>query len=470
MIFLAILVFISAMVIAACAAYFSIIGLTLLFVGSATSIIIMGSALELGKLVTVSFLHQQWERINFLLKTYLILASIILSAITSVGIYGYLANGYNATSLKVKSLEQSIEGNNRVISQTKKDIEALLVIPDSTAEVNSLNSSKDKFTEQQLSLITQKEKRISELQASIATERNKTVNDLAVAKNNLEEETKKEIDQIKLYNDRLVILDKEIQVWMDQGQGGLFKQNGLEKARETRNAQERERNQIDTQIKDKQNTIDKLRLGYELKTKELTDDLNKRIKTIEDRISAVEQDITKDKQGIEAYQIRITNELASKANLKESKIENNKAKILEKEQYIQQLEKTNTELQGKIVETDVGTFKFVAKSIGLELDKTVNWFIWSIMLVFDPLAVTLIICFNHLLKHRKKKIIIPPALSPEPAPVITPALSTITPIASAETFTVTVSSGQVVDDDDDPNTPNQYERLMRIIARQRGGS
>ncbi len=470
MIFLAILVFISAMVIAACAAYFSIIGLTLLFVGSATSIIIMGSALELGKLVTVSFLHQQWEKINFLLKTYLILASIILSAITSVGIYGYLANGYNATSLKVKSLEQSIEGNNRVISQTKKDIEALLVIPDSTAEVNSLNSSKDKFTEQQLSLITQKEKRISELQASIATERNKTVNDLAVAKNNLEEETKKEIDQIKLYNDRLVILDKEIQVWMDQGQGGLFKQNGLEKARETRNAQERERNQIDTQIKDKQNTIDKLRLGYELKTKELTDELNKRIKTIEDKISAVEQDITKDKQSIEAYQIRITNELASKANLKESKIENNKAKILEKEQYIQQLEKTNTELQGKIVETDVGTFKFVAKSIGLELDKTVNWFIWSIMLVFDPLAVTLIICFNHLLKHRKKKIIIPPALSPEPAPVITPALSTITPIASAETFTVTVSSGQVVDDDDDPNTPNQYERLMRIIARQRGGS
>lgn len=470
MIFLAILVFISAMVIAACAAYFSIIGLTLLFVGSATSIIIMGSALELGKLVTVSFLHQQWERINFLLKTYLILASIILSAITSVGIYGYLANGYNATSLKVKSLEQSIEGNNRVISQTKKDIEALLVIPDSTAEVNSLNSSKDKFTEQQLSLITQKEKRISELQASIATERNKAVNDLAVAKNNLEEETKKEIDQIKLYNDRLVILDKEIQIWMDQGQGGLFKQNGLEKARETRNAQERERNQIDTQIKDKQNTIDKLRLGYELKTKELTDDLNKRIKTIEDRISAVEQDITKDKQGIEAYQIRITNELANKANLKESKIENNKAKTLEKEQYIQQLEKTNTELQGKIVETDVGTFKFVAKSVGLELDKTVNWFIWSIMLVFDPLAVTLIICFNHLLKHRKKKIIIPPVPSPEPAPVITPALSTITPIASAETFTVTVSSGQVVDDDDDPNTPNQYERLMRIIARQRGGS
>jgi hypothetical protein len=458
------------MVIAACAAYFSIIGLTLLFVGSATSIIIMGSALELGKLVTVSFLHQQWERINFLLKTYLILASIILSAITSVGIYGYLANGYNATSLKVKSLEQSIEGNNRVISQTKKDIEALLVIPDSTAEVNSLNSSKDKFTEQQLSLITQKEKRISELQASIATERNKAVNDLAVAKNNLEEETKKEIDQIKLYNDRLVILDKEIQIWMDQGQGGLFKQNGLEKARETRNAQERERNQIDTQIKDKQNTIDKLRLGYELKTKELTDDLNKRIKTIEDRISAVEQDITKDKQGIEAYQIRITNELANKANLKESKIENNKAKTLEKEQYIQQLEKTNTELQGKIVETDVGTFKFVAKSVGLELDKTVNWFIWSIMLVFDPLAVTLIICFNHLLKHRKKKIIIPPVPSPEPAPVITPALSTITPIASAETFTVTVSSGQVVDDDDDPNTPNQYERLMRIIARQRGGS
>ena len=86
MLFLAILVFLSALIIAGCAAYFSIVGMTLLFVGSGVSIIVMGAALELGKLIAVSFLHQQWEKIGFLLKTYLIIASIVLSAITSVEI------------------------------------------------------------------------------------------------------------------------------------------------------------------------------------------------------------------------------------------------------------------------------------------------------------------------------------------------------------------------------------------------
>ena len=423
MLFLAILVFLSALIIAGCAAYFSIVGMTLLFVGSGMSIIVMGGALELGKLVAVSFLHQQWEKVGFLLKTYLILASIVLSAITSVGIYGYLAAGYNATNIKVKGYEKVIEGNNRSIEQIKQEIDQLSVIPDNSKEIELTNTNKNNFIKQQLDLIEQKQKRIVELQNTIPAERKKYTDEINLAKTSFDQETEKETGQIKLFNDRLTILDKEVQVWMDQGTGGLFKQNGLEKARETKRLQESERAQIDVQIKSKQNNIESLRVDYNNKIKDSTKSLDSRIKAIEDKITSVEQDITKDKQAIETYQAKISEELNTKFAQTDTKVKESRTLAKEKEKEIQSLQKANTETQTKIIETDVGTFKFVANSVGLTLDQTVNWFIWSIMFVFDPLAVTLIICFNHLIKHRKKPEVIPLTKKELPA--------TIAPVVSA---------------------------------------
>ena len=429
MLFLAILVLLSALIIAGCAAYFSIVGMTLLFVGSGLSIVVMGGALELGKLIAVSFLKLEWERLGFLLKAYLITACIVLSAVTSVGIYGFLAAGYNSTSVKVKGYEQVVENNNRNIQQIKIEIEQLAVIPDNTAVVNATNSNKDIFTKQQLDLIAQKEKRINDLQSSIEVERKKSTTELVTAKTNLEQETQKEVDQIKLFNDRLTILDKEIQTWMDQGSGGLFKQNGLDKARETKRLQEKERTQIDEQIKTKQTAIENLRQDYNNKTKEITKSLTDRIKTIEDKITLVELEITKDKQKIDEYQNKIITDINDKLAQTENKIQESKKSIKEKELEIQKLQQANNELQAKVLETDVGTFKFVAKSINLTLDQTVNWFIWAIMFAFDPMAITLIICFNHLIKNRKKK--------PDPEPVIVEKIVEVIKHVPAEPVPVT---------------------------------
>jgi hypothetical protein len=455
---LAILVFISALAIAGCAAYFSIVGLTLLFVSSSLSIVVMGAALELGKLITVSFLHQQWEKINFLLKTYLIIASLVLSVITSVGIYGYLASGYNTTNIKVKSYEQLIESNNKLIEDLKNSKQALTIEPDYSKETDLLNVDKNKFVEQQLVLITQKEKRISELQASIEQERRKTAEQLNDAKLNLDSESKKELEQIKLFNDRLAILDAEVQTWMNQGTGGLFKQNGLEKARETKLAQESERAKIDEQIKAKQSSIEELRKEYTLKVKEISTALNERILAIEDRIKGIEKEITKDKQDIDAYVARVNESIAKINSRKETNAVSASANVKEKESEIQKLQTTNTELQAKIAQTDVGTFKFVASSIGTTLDRTVNWFIWSIMFVFDPLAVTLIICFNHLIKHRKKEK--PPVLITTKVPEVTTTLTTtLAPVLSAEDTKPTTSEATSEED--------QYQRILNIVAKQR---
>lgn len=89
-----------AVSLAVCAGFFSIVGLSKLFAGAATAVIIMASTLEASKLVTVSFLYQYWRKITTSLKFYLFTAIIIIASITSIGIYGFLSSAYQTTKSK----------------------------------------------------------------------------------------------------------------------------------------------------------------------------------------------------------------------------------------------------------------------------------------------------------------------------------------------------------------------------------
>jgi hypothetical protein len=55
------------------------------------------------------------------------------------------------------------------------------------------------------------------------------------------------------------------------------------------------------------------------------------------------------------------------------------------------------------LEKEVGGFRFVAESFGVPLNSVVKFFIILIVIVFDPLAVALIISFNQLTMEGKKK-------------------------------------------------------------------
>jgi len=92
--FLAILTLISALGISAVAAYYSIIGLSTLFSGAVTAIIIMGIALEVGKLVSASWLYRNWQICNFFLRYYLLFAVMVLVLVTSMGIFGFLSKAH----------------------------------------------------------------------------------------------------------------------------------------------------------------------------------------------------------------------------------------------------------------------------------------------------------------------------------------------------------------------------------------
>jgi hypothetical protein len=102
------LVLISALSLAGCAAYYSVYGLSKLFSAQATAVIIMASILEVAKLITATYLHRFWKKVNVLLKSYLTIAVIILMMITSLGIYGFLTSAYQTTSDELIVLDKKI--------------------------------------------------------------------------------------------------------------------------------------------------------------------------------------------------------------------------------------------------------------------------------------------------------------------------------------------------------------------------
>ncbi len=107
---LGILVLLSALSISAVAIYYSIAGLVAIFAAAAIPIMVMGTVLEIGKLVTAVWLHRYWSKAVWWLKTYLSVAVVVLMFITSMGIFGYLSKANIETTLVGDSytLEMSI--------------------------------------------------------------------------------------------------------------------------------------------------------------------------------------------------------------------------------------------------------------------------------------------------------------------------------------------------------------------------
>jgi hypothetical protein len=103
------LVALSALFVAGCAAFFSIKGLIVLFSGSALAVGIMASSLEIGKLVAASFLHTYWSTMGKLLRLYLCLAVFVLMCITSLGIFGFLSGAYQVHSSATATVEAEVE-------------------------------------------------------------------------------------------------------------------------------------------------------------------------------------------------------------------------------------------------------------------------------------------------------------------------------------------------------------------------
>ena len=103
------LILISALSVSISAAFYSVFGLSKLFAGASTEVIIMASALEAAKLIAASLLYQYWDVINKLLRLYLISAVFILIVITSGGIYGFLSGAFQETNTQSQFLDKQVQ-------------------------------------------------------------------------------------------------------------------------------------------------------------------------------------------------------------------------------------------------------------------------------------------------------------------------------------------------------------------------
>jgi len=151
------LVGLSAIVVAGCAAFFSVTGLGVLFSGASTAVMVMAGALEFAKLVAATYLKQQWDTIKGFNKWYLATSVATLMLITSAGIFGYLSNAFQQQNLELQKVERDIAVYQTQI--TKNDTEI-------TRYTNQLNNQQNIRNSQESNLSKQIDKDKSTLRVT----------------------------------------------------------------------------------------------------------------------------------------------------------------------------------------------------------------------------------------------------------------------------------------------------------------
>jgi len=351
--FIAILTLLSALSISGVAIFYSVIGLATIFPGAFWPVVIMGSVLEVGKLVTASWLYRNWRQTRFLLKTYLTIAVVVLSLITSMGIFGFLSKAHLEQNLAENTVTQRIEIINSKITSEETYIKRQLKIIERAENTlsNTGTSNKEALELEQQSLKDVQDK----FKTLLAVETN-TVKDL---------------------NNRLKVLDKDVSDVLTSNKSFF---NEEKAAAELKASQKEERARIDKNIADAQDRIKILKDDYAVDTA-----------VINKRIDGLREGNIDDKSEVNAQ------------------IEVAEANILKSQNNIDDLIIDREPLEAKMIklEAEVGPVKYIASlvvdwGITQEVDtsEAVRWVILIIIFVFDPLAVLLLVAANQSLIRR----------------------------------------------------------------------
>jgi len=184
----------SALIIAGCAAYFSVTGLGVLFSGAAVSVMIMAGALELAKLVAATYLKQEWDNIKGFNKWYLTSAVALLMLITSAGIFGYLSNAFQAQSLQLQQVDREVLVYTTKIEQNTLQINQLNTQLGQLSSTQSQILDKGKVNSRLLRSIDNKDKQTAQINKKIEilqtenAKNNEEINKIKVSNLDLEKE------------------------------------------------------------------------------------------------------------------------------------------------------------------------------------------------------------------------------------------------------------------------------------------
>ena len=403
-----ILTLLSALTISAVAIYYSIAGLVAIFAAAAIPIIIMGTALEIGKLVTAVWLHKYWQQATWWLKTYLTTAVIVLMFITSMGIFGFLSKAH---------IEQTSAGE------------------ESVAQVERLAGE----IERQQDIIVRAEEKIKKLETStvggdaniqsqIDAEQERIDKAYVRVQPAIDEQQKIIDSQATLYKNELAKIDAEmetLQGYIDSGDtkkaqqmigasaDGIFGKKTADKIGDWQEAKAKERNELIDKIERASNNPQAKAAAEEIKRLRTTveqqiKDSNALINRLRNQLGDTDKTADIDSQ-VDAQNLRIKNA-------------NTEIDTLTDEKYA---------LEGEYrkLEAEVGPIKYIAEFVYGEnatqnmLEEAVRWVIIIIIFVFDPLAVLLLIASQYTFHWRNTGGSLPPKHDPDNDPDNTPTVT-----------------------------------------------
>ena len=426
--FLIILALICALTISGVAIFYSVIGLGAIFAAAKVPIYIMGGVLEVAKLVTASWLYQNWSNIPFLLKTYLTTAVGILMIVTSLGIFGFLSKAHveqstpaAETVAKIERInEQILRQENTIQNVTNKIIRlqeggATVNVDDQIEREQAIIDNADNKIKGEVELIQQKinntQKQIDDIQIDADKKIDIQRTDSKEAIVQLREDADS-IIQAEL--DKLNKLDKAVSDVLNANKSFF---NEEKEAALLKESQSPERNKIDAKINQTQKklsaNIDTINNDTDQKITQIQsvadtkiNELRTKIDGFNTEISALQASVA-DEVSLAKQRINEINTTAITAG------EDAEQQIMEYEKQINiaydNIDELNTEKfveESKIrdLEAEVGPIKYIAQFFDadgeVDLERAVTWLIITIMFVFDPLAVLLLIAVNMSLKAR----------------------------------------------------------------------
>ena len=351
--FIAILTLLSALSISGVAIFYSVIGLATIFPGAFLPVVIMGGVLEVGKLITASWLYRNWKFTPFMLKTYLTTAVIILSVITSMGIFGFLSKAHLEQNLASDTLIQRIQ-----ILEDKIESEKM--------SITRQNAIIDR-AENAISRDTGTASGDIEVQQSIIADANEKLKTLLTVETNT----------VKDLNDRLKVLDKNVSDVLTSNKSFF---NEEKAAAELKASQKDERKQIANKVGEAQERIAELKADHKIE------------------IAKAQEIIASMRSGSQDNKGQFTKEI----ELAEQKIFTSQGNI---DLFI--VEKQPLEKKMLTLEAEIGPVKYIAAlavdwgiTDQVETSKAVRWVILLLIVVFDPLAVLLLIAANQSLMRR----------------------------------------------------------------------
>ena len=196
------LVGISAVVVAGCAAYFSVTGLGVLFAGAALSVMVMAGSLEFAKLVAATYLKQEWDNIKGFNKWYLTISVATLMLITSAGIFGYLSNAFQQQNLELQKIEREVSVFQNKIKQNESEISRY-----STQLTNQQNIRNSQ--ENNLSKVIDKNGSTSRLTQMVKTA-DKEITSISAKINKLTQDNNIAADSINSIRNKNIGIEKEV--------------------------------------------------------------------------------------------------------------------------------------------------------------------------------------------------------------------------------------------------------------------